>query len=479
MELSVERLVERLVELFVEPEYQTTDNLTLKSNCSLKVGHMNPTGQESDRGRVFSSPQLLRRANLTAVLQYAWDVEAFTATDAMGATGLTRSTALGLADDLVTLGWVRELADSRALGERAKGRPARRYAFEPEAGYVVGVDAGLHRVTACVGDLRGRLLSRSTRRLDPTLEDPEFRVAQVRETIAQALVGAKAGRGDVLVTVVGVPAPADARGRSPVGLAGYWGLMNPGFADVLEPGRTVVVDNDANLAAIAEGSVGAGVGVSSFVALLSGERFGAGLVVDGSLLRGLHGGAGEMHLLDLVDGVGSADGLASLAREWGREAVALGTVPEGSAMLRRAPDPPELVDVVEAAQGGEPAAAAVVERLAARLARVNAVLAGLLDVERIIVCGAMAAAAVPVIASAADRLPTHADLPVPQLVASTLGADGVTVGAVHKGLSIVRTDPLDFDLPIPRTPPAPARVSASTGAGDGGTMRRPHMARAR
>ncbi|MFS2032344.1 ROK family protein, partial [Curtobacterium sp. CT11-45] len=91
-------------------------------------------------------------------------------------------------------------------------------------------------------------------------------------------------------------------GASP-GDGGFWDRMNPGFADAV-PGHRVVVENDANLAALAERPSS---GDASFAALLSGERFGSGLVVDGVLLRGAHGGAGEMRVLDLVEGVGSSD----------------------------------------------------------------------------------------------------------------------------------------------------------------------------
>lgn len=407
---------------------------------------MVPTGQALDAGVGLSSAALVRRTNMTAVLQYAWDVETFTATDAMGTTGLTRSTVLGRADDLVEIGWLRELDDSGAGDGRPQGRPARRYAFDAQAGYVVGVDAGQHRLTACVADLRGRMLARAVRAPERAGEDPSVRVALLREAVAEAIASVGAEKQQVLVTVVGVPAPADQHGRSPAGVADYWARMNPGFADVLETGHTIVVDNDANLAAIAEARVGAGVGVSSFVALLSGERLGAGLIVDGTLLRGRHGGAGEMHTMDLVDGVGSADGMGALARLWACEAIRGGEVPEGSLLLRRAPAPPELVDVVDAARRGEATASAIVERLAERLARVAAMLAGLLDVERIIVCGGMASAAKPIISSAAQKLLPRSRLPVAQLLASSLGSDSVTIGAVHLGVSLVRASPLTYDL---------------------------------
>lgn len=419
-------------------------------------------GQGANADVVLASPQLLRRTNMAAVLQHAWDVESFTASEAMVATGLTRSTVLRQADDLVALGWLHELDGRRDADQRVKGRPARCYAFRPRAAHVLGVDAGQHRGTACVADLRGNVLARATRPLDPAGDDRGARVALLDEAVTEALRSVGADGTTALVTVIGVPAPADEHGRSPSGHDGFWARMNAGLADALDRGRTVVVDNDANLAAIAEGSVGEGVGVSSFVTLLSGERFGAGLIVDGSLLRGRHGGAGEMHLLDLVDGVGSADGLGALARDWAREAVRAGQVPETSVMRRRAPEEPELVDVLDAAQRGEPAALAIVERLAERLARVCAVLAGLLDVDRIIVAGAMAPTAGPVIARAATKIAPHAHLPVPQVVASTLGADSVNIGAIHKAISIVRGDPLGFDLPTRH--PEPSAHTAATSA---------------
>jgi predicted NBD/HSP70 family sugar kinase len=390
------------------------------------------------------SPQHLRRANLAAALDFAWDAGSFTATDAIDATGLTRTTVLGLCDELVSLGWIGELAPERPPGDRAKGRPARRYAFDRRAGHVLGVDAGQHRVTACVADLRGEVLARAARTFAPAEQDRGARLGAIRGAVDDALAEAGAPAGSVLVTVVGVPAPSDDRGRPPVGQNEFWDRMNPGILeDLAGRGHRVVVDNDANLAAIAEGSIGAGVGARSFVTLLSGERFGAGLIVDGVLLRGRHGGAGEMHVLDMVDGVGSADGLAAVAREWVREE------PDLAALRRRLPASPDLADIVDAARAGDPDARRVVDRLGDRLARVCAVLGGLLDVERIVVGGAVADGAALVIERAAASIASSMHLPAPEIVASVLGADGVSLGAVQRALSLVRRDPLAYSLTAP------------------------------
>ena len=103
-----------------------------------------------------SSPQVLRRVNARRVLEFAWRTGAFTASDVMTATGLTRSTVIVVCDELVRQGWLAELGDARAVGDYTKGRPARRYALRDLAGVVVGIDAGYEHIAATVADLRGR-----------------------------------------------------------------------------------------------------------------------------------------------------------------------------------------------------------------------------------------------------------------------------------------------------------------------------------
>src|SRR5690606_26187893 len=193
-------------------------------------------------------------------------------------------------------------------------------------------------------------------------------------------------------------------------------------------------------------TIGAGAGLSSFATLLSGERFGAGLIVDGTLLRGHGGGAGEMRLLDLVEGVGSADGLGHVARELVRRAADAGELPAGSPLRGQDPAALDAADVFAAAQAGDAVATSIVEQLADRLARVCAVIASLLDVERIVVGGALSPALGPVVEAATERLPSYIHPPVPTVVASELGSDGVHVGAVRRALALVRANPFDFEL---------------------------------
>ena len=64
--------------------------------------------------------------------------------------------------------------------------------------------------------------------------------------------------------------------------------------------------------------------------LLAGGRLGAGVVIDGRLLRGAHGGAGEMVALDRVVGVESANGIGLRLTDWAREAARAGVLHLGA-----------------------------------------------------------------------------------------------------------------------------------------------------
>jgi len=347
---------------------------------------------------------------------------------------------LAVCDDLVAGGWLDEVADSRAAGLTVKGRPARRYRLRGDAGFVTAVDAGEHRIAAAVADLRGRILAE---RSAPGETVGDRRRGAVTAVFGEALSAAGLDVSDVLLAVVGVPAPVGADGRSPVGERGYWADMNPGFDDLL-PDGAVVVENDANLAAIAEQVHNPGAPPANVVTVLSGERLGAGVIVDGRLLRGARGGVGEMRFLSVVEGAGTADGIAALARTWATDAVAAGatTVLGADAAAE---------DVLAAAAAGDAVAAGIVERLGERVARFSAVLESILDVERVVIAGAIADAVEPVLAHARTVLDRDFQPPAPEVVASTLGAEVVVLGGVQAALARIREHPLAF---TPRARPA-------------------------
>jgi predicted NBD/HSP70 family sugar kinase len=403
-----------------------------------------------------TSPQLMRTINMARILNHAWAGGAFTASDGMAATGLTRSTVIEVCDELVRKGWLREPAGTGNAEAGRKGRPARHYELRDDAGVVVGIDAGYERMSAVVADLRGKPIATAEEEI-PALTpqsverraDAAGRLRLARRLYDQALATSRVDRSKLLAITIGVPAPVDAQGASPVDGVGFWRLVNPGFAPIFGNCAPIVtIENDANLAAIAEGSHpdGAGRGIDSYIAMLMGEGIGAGLMIDRRLVRGRRGAAGEMRFLDEVRGVGSAEGLALLARRWATDAIESGALSRESLLGRLDPRTLREGEVADAATQGDPAAVAIIERLARRLARICLVLGDVLDVDLVVVGGAAARSLPAVIDEASDILTRSNDPTAPRLVGSTLGAVEVCTGAVEHALTRVRERALELTL---------------------------------
>lgn len=389
-------------------------------------------------------------ASLDAVLTFAWDAAAFTASDAMAATGLTRSTTIDAIDALVELGLLRELPNARAAGEYSKGRPARRFELRADAAVLVGVDAGHEHLSATVADLKGVSLATQRFTLEIDRESAAERRTLVGHAVDEALAAAGRTRSDVLSVCVGVPAPVDAHGVSPAHRNGFWERMNPNLTGLLSDWAPLVrVENDASLAAVAEGALGVAKGRSDFVALLAGARLGAGVVIDDRLLRGVHGGAGEMVAFDHVTGVGSSHGLGVRLAQWARQAVAQQEVASDGPLATLRPDEIDGKLVLELAAGGDPDALRIADRVGQVLARVAAVLGSLFDPQLIVVCGGVSTGVEHVVAAARESLPTLLDLPAPEILASTLGADVVVAGAVAAAADTARAHVLNIWRQLP------------------------------
>lgn len=371
------------------------------------------------------------RASVGAVLDFAWDAGEFTATDAMSATSLTRSTAIDAIDTLLDADVLHELPNARAAGSYRSGRPARRFALSRDLGVVVGIDAGDTHLSVTVADPLGRPLVHHRVAVAPT-QTAEERRSAIIEQLRAALEEAGVQRDRVLALCVGVAAPVNRKGVSPPHPDGFWERTNPGLVVALREWAPVVeIKNDAQLAAIAEGAVGAAVGCRDYVALLASERFGGGVVVDGHVLHGAHGGVGEGIMFDRIEGVGSAFGLRYSVQGEARAALDAGEIAADGALaelVRR--DEIDARLVLTLAASGDTDAVLVTDRVGATVARIVGVLGSMYDPARVIVCGAVAESIEPVLAAARRILPEELHLPAPEILASALGAEVVSTGAV-------------------------------------------------
>lgn len=393
-----------------------------------------------------ATPQLLRRVSAGAVLDFMRASRAVTVTDVMQATGLTRATAISVCEDLMQRGWIRELENQRAFGGYQKGRPARRFELNERAGYVLGMDVGYSKATVVVSDLRGKVLGRSSQPFALAEITAGERVAVIDKTAMMALHSVGASPDDVLAVCAGIAAPVDRKGNV-LAAQHFWGLFDVGLKAALQElrGWTVLLENDANLAALGERWRGAAEGVDDVVVILASERVGAGVLDDGRLLHGIGGGAGELAFLDMVDGVGDTFGIAAMARAWAAEALA-GTAKTSLREHAKAGAEPE--HVFAAAAAGDAVALEILDRLADRMARTIGAVATIINPELVVIGGAVANSAGVLLESIEARLPEFTATP-PRVAASPLGDSIVTVGAVRCALDYVEKNTLDLELSVP------------------------------
>ncbi|WP_350275038.1 ROK family transcriptional regulator [Kribbella sp. HUAS MG21] len=390
----------------------------------------------NNREPATTSP-LLRRLNAAAILDALRSTGPATGTELMTATGLSRPTVHTVCDHLISEGWIHELEHRPPERGAGPGRRARQYEFNARAGFVIGIDLGQNKVTAVLADLRGNQVAENTRNFGREDIGAKARIAELRRAVDAALELAELPRSSVLAITLAVPGPVGDDGHVVAKEEYLPGLAKLDLRTAVGEGfdAPVLVENDANLAVLAERWRGAAQGVDNVIELLAGERLGSGLFLGGRLIRGGHGGAGELEFLNLVEGVGNTDGIARLAKAYGAKAVATRRRKTGALASAAGSDPGKIRAelVFAAAEAGDPAAVAVVDQVTTRIARVITLLNTLLDPDLVVIGGAVAQAGDVLIESLRRDVAALTGTP-PRIVASTLGDHAVVAGAVRRAL---------------------------------------------
>ncbi|WP_424214936.1 ROK family transcriptional regulator [Streptomyces sp. BI20] len=373
-------------------------------------------------------PSLLRRINSAVVLRALREAGTATFTDLTRSTGLSRPTVEGVVDGLVGTGLVVEAAAEEG-GTRRQGRPARRFRFHTESGYLLGIEIGSHRVAALLSGLDGRVVGAGTREVAEEAGADE-RLEKVRVVVADLLRRAGVARDSLRAVGVAGPGIVSADGvvRLGTALPGWTGLA---LGDRLRRSFRcpVLVENDANAAAVAEHWKGAAQGVEDVVFVLAGLSPGAGSLIGGRLHRGFGGAAGEIGALHLL----------------GREAT-----PEHLLSTTGEPLPPldeqAVAGVFARARDGEADAVAAVERFMRRLVHDVAALVLAIDPE-LVVIGGWAAGLDAVLEPLREELAQFCLRP-PRVALSLLGEAAVATGALRLALDHVEEELFAVDRTV-------------------------------
>ncbi|MFJ4187394.1 ROK family protein [Kitasatospora sp. NPDC089509] len=377
------------------------------------------------------TPSLLRAINDRAALELLLENGPLSRTQIGSLTGLSKPTASQLLSRLEVAGLVLPVGTT----EGGPGPNAQLYQVNPAAGYVAGLDVTNSGIRVAVADITGSTLAEhsvSTRGV-PAAETVPRVAAAVAEAVRAAGLPAGCLR-TVAIGVGGAPDPVTGKLRYASHLPGW---HSPRLVEELTAaiGAPVSIENDVNLAAVAEQASGAAAGFEDFVLLWAGAGVGAAVVLAGRLHRGFTGGAGEVGYMPVPgspvqwdarrrkfggfqDQVG-APAVRILAREHGLGA------PSAEESIAKALETPGAGDTF-------------LSELAGRLAVGLSVIVAVVDPRLVVLSGAVPSAGGERLRALVEDELARVCLARPEIRSSALPGSPVLIGALQRALSDAR-----------------------------------------
>lgn len=364
--------------------------------------------------RPLAGPQgLLRTLNGRAILETLARSGPQTRAELMSATGLSRTAVTQVLRMLESAGAVA----AAGLDRETRGPAAGRVELHPRLGFAAAVHVDHHAAHVVLVDATGTVRAEEHAAFPGT----DDRVAHIVALVDRCRLSVKAAKGAVHLAVVGVPGIVTADGGIRDDLGPDGGAFRSALAAALD--CPVRVENDVNLAALAELTAGVGGDLASFALLLLDDGLGAGIVIDGTLHRGFSGVAGEvMYLPQTPIPIG-----APLVGDAVVGDLALGVGRDAEATL---------ADHLEAAVLGDDAAIQIVSEIARRIVLVAGSVGLVLDPEAFILSGK---AAHPALVTAIKRIADEYEAQLPlRILVSSFGPEAPLVGAVDEAAAALR-----------------------------------------
>jgi len=380
-------------------------------------------------GPVTADLTLMRELNQALILNLVRQEGHISRADIAKRTHLSRSTVSNIINELIEANRIYEFQK----GESRGGRRPILIGLNYRSHCAIGIEIATTYLDLVITDLRASILHQCTEsfRIEA---GPDAAVSQVRQLVDRALNEAEIDRACVAGVGIGVPGPlSHATGETiePPIMPGWSGTALVERFGAALPFK-VIVDNDANLGALAEYHSGAAQGIRNIAYIYLGQTgIGAGLVINGAIYRGDIGSAGEIgHLTIDEDGpqcrcgsFGCLEALAGLPQILA-QAKALG---KGSQ--------PNLDQLIERAHTGDEA----VRDLFARAGRhIGVAIASLLNLFNpgLVVLGGPLAAAGNLLIDPARQTARRRALPITlqhcDIVAGALGSHAVALGAASQ-----------------------------------------------
>ncbi|MFI6345607.1 ROK family protein [Streptomyces sp. NPDC050560] len=374
--------------------------------------------------------QGMRRRNLSRVMHTIAADGPMSRAAAASRIGLTRAAVSTLVDELVRAGLLRELGPERP---GRVGRPGSALAVSERGPAGVGAEIGVDHLAVCVVDLRGEVRARAERRVRNRGRAPEPVTADLNALVRRAVAEAEGGGLRPAGLTVAVPGLV-ARDNRTVVRAPNLDWHGRDLVALLGGALPVTVENEANLGALAELWLG-DAEPGDFVHVSAEIGIGAAVVVDGRLLRGERGFAGEFgHVPVHPEGPPcGCGGHGCLEQYAGEEAVLR------AAGIGRGEGGVELL--AERAGAGESAAVAALRGAGTAMGVALAGTVNLLDPRSVVLGGALSRLAPWLLPALEEELERRVASPARGIEVSRLGPEGPLLGAAHSVVRAVLDDP--------------------------------------
>lgn len=334
-------------------------------------------------------------------------------------TGLSRATVSNAIGRLMADGLVYEVVPEAGPGAGSgRGRPATVVRLTAPSGVVVGLDFGHSHLRAAVGDLAGQVLAEDHRELQVD-NSPDDAIAAAASDFRQLLDSIESTAADVIGVVMGLPSPVDRSSGRIVSnnILPGWVDRAPAVELQQRIHLPVVLDNDANLAALGEMTYGAATGIRNLVYVKASTGIGAGLIFDGRLYRGNTGTAGELGHVQI-----NPDG--AICRCGNRGCLeTLVSIPHVLATLQPMyHEPLTIADVLRLVAAGDVSARRVVTDAGRVIGRALADLCNVLNPGALVVGGELSAAGEPFTAGIREAIDRHTQPVIARAVSIRTGA---------------------------------------------------------
>jgi len=370
-------------------------------------------------------------------------------------TGLSKQTTSEVIDGFEQQGIVRP--SGRTSGN--VGRTAVLYEISPEGGYVLGVDLGGTKLTVAIADISARVLAGATELTHP---DGGRAVLEQIAAVAHRLArDVNTHPSRIRSIVVGVPGIVNPKSESVELAPNVAGLEQTDVVAVLSAalGGPVMIENDVNLALLGEIWHGCAQNAANVAFMALGTGIGMGLAVNGVLVRGENGGAGEIACLPLGGDPSRPEVRHQGCLEY--EAGAAGIVRRYRAAGGGAVD--GVRAIFERAEQGEETAARIVADTATLVAQAAASVVAVVE-PRLIVLGGSIGTRPGFAALIVEELARISLRPV-EIRCSALGNRAGVVGALAVAVSRLHEDLFGIDeRPAALVLPAPSITSSEAGA---------------